>query len=194
MFTTTSARPFRLTGRARKTFLLLHILSAGAWFGIDVVLAVLVFTALGTDDTDVVVTCLRALELFAVWPMLAASLTCLVTGVVLGLGSKYGLLRYWWVAAKLVINVGMSALILFALRSGIGDAARYADRLAAGDPTAVLPGDLIFPPIVSPTLLLIAFVLSVFKPWGRIRRRHTSADVAAKPPLDGRAARSMSGV
>jgi hypothetical protein len=32
-------------------------------------------------------------------------------------------------------------------------------------------GDLIFPPIVSPTALLIAFVLAVFKPWGRIRKR-----------------------
>jgi hypothetical protein len=31
-------------------------------------------------------------------------------------------------------------------------------------------GDLIFPPIVSPTLLLVATVLAVFKPWGLIRK------------------------
>jgi hypothetical protein len=31
-------------------------------------------------------------------------------------------------------------------------------------------GNLIFPPIVSPTALLIAMVLAVFKPWGRIRK------------------------
>ena len=30
-------------------------------------------------------------------------------------------------------------------------------------------GDLIFPPVVSPTALLVAMVLAVFKPWGRIR-------------------------
>jgi hypothetical protein len=34
-------------------------------------------------------------------------------------------------------------------------------------------GDLIFPPIVSPAALAAAFVLAVFKPWGRIRRRAT---------------------
>jgi hypothetical protein len=32
-------------------------------------------------------------------------------------------------------------------------------------------GDLIFPPIVSPTALLLAVVLSLYKPWGRIRKR-----------------------
>ena len=33
-----------------------------------------------------------------------------------------------------------------------------------------LPTGLIFPPIVSPTALLMAMALAVFKPWGRIRR------------------------
>jgi hypothetical protein len=32
-------------------------------------------------------------------------------------------------------------------------------------------GDLVFPPIVSTGALLFAMVLSVFKPWGRVRRR-----------------------
>jgi hypothetical protein len=31
--------------------------------------------------------------------------------------------------------------------------------------------DLIYPPIVSPTLLLVAFVLAVFKPWCLILRK-----------------------
>jgi hypothetical protein len=38
-------------------------------------------------------------------------------------------------------------------------------------PSEVAVGDLIFPPIVSTSALLIAFVLAVFKPWGRIRKR-----------------------
>jgi hypothetical protein len=41
----------------------------------------------------------------------------------------------------------------------------------AGGAASLAVGDLIFPPIVSPTLLLVAFVLAVFKPWGRIRER-----------------------
>ena len=47
------ARPsvrWRLDGTARKSILVVHIASAGVWLGIDVVMAVLVFTALGSDD------------------------------------------------------------------------------------------------------------------------------------------------
>jgi hypothetical protein len=39
-------RPWRLGARTRKIFLVAHIASAGAWIGIDVVMGVLVFTAL----------------------------------------------------------------------------------------------------------------------------------------------------
>jgi hypothetical protein len=35
----------------------------------------------------------------------------LASGVVLGLGTKWGLIRYWWVAAKLVLNVVLVALV-----------------------------------------------------------------------------------
>jgi hypothetical protein len=35
-------------------------------------------------------------------------------------------------------------------------------------------GGLIFPPIVSTSALLVATVLAVFKPWGRIRKRLSS--------------------
>src|SRR6266487_4906372 len=40
----------RLGARTRKAVLVVHIASAGAWLGIDVVMAVLIFTALGSDD------------------------------------------------------------------------------------------------------------------------------------------------
>jgi hypothetical protein len=42
---------------------------------------------------------------FVVWPMLVSGLVCLATGLLLGLGTKWGLLRYWWVLVKLVVNL-----------------------------------------------------------------------------------------
>lgn len=166
-----AARPWRLGTRTRKGVLVVHIASAGAWIGIDIVMAVFVFTALLTDDTSVKALCYQALELFAVWPLLTVGLICLASGVTLGLGTKYGLVRYWWVAAKLTINLLFNALVLVSLKPGTSDVAEQGRRLAAGDDVTVVAGDLIFPPIVSPTLLMVAVVLSVYKPWGRIRRR-----------------------
>src|ERR687886_1115414 len=165
-----SNRPWRLGARTRKGVLVVHIVSAGVWIGIDVVMAVFIFTALLTDD-DTKALCFLALELFAVWPLLTTGLICLASGVVLGLGTKYGLVRYWWVAIKLVLNIVLSALVLIALRPEVSRAAEQGWRFAAGEPASLVVGNLIFPPIVSPTALLIAVVLAVFKPWGLIRKR-----------------------
>src|SRR3569833_693126 len=146
-----------LKPRARKWYLVAHIFSAGLWIGMDAVLGILVCTALISDDAAVVATRLRALGLFAVWPLLAAALLTLASGAVLGLGSKYGLVSYWWVAVKLAVNVLMALLILFALRPGIDEEAEHSEGL-------------LYPVVVAPALLLFACVLSVFKSWGRVRK------------------------
>src|SRR3712207_8806435 len=85
---------------------------SGVWLGIDVVMAVFVFTALLANDDNTKALCYRALELFAVWPLLTTGLVCLASGAVLGFGTKYGLVRYWWVATKLVLNIVLTALVL----------------------------------------------------------------------------------
>ena len=36
----------------------------------------------------------------------------LLTGILLGLGSRYGLVRYWWVTVKLALNPVLSGLVL----------------------------------------------------------------------------------
>jgi hypothetical protein len=161
---------WRLGNRTRKSILVLHIASAGAWLGVDVVMGVLIFTALASDDPATRALCYRALELVAVGPLLACGLLSLLTGVVLGLGSRYGLRRYWWVAGKLGLNLVLTALVLVALAPEVAAHADQARRFQAGLPVPLEVGQLIFPPIVSPAALLVAMVLAVFKPWGRIRQ------------------------
>ena len=164
--------PWRLRGRTRKTVLILHILSAGTWFGVDVIVAVLVLTGWLSGSSSARGLAYQALGTFVVWPMLTAGLVSLVTGVILGLGSKYGLIRYWWVAVKLVLNVVLCTLILVALQPGLGDVAQYGRDLAAGTATTERDmSNLFFPPVVSLSALTLATVLAVAKPWGRLRKR-----------------------
>ena len=169
----TPARPpWRLRGRTRKTVLVAHILSVGTWVGIDVLVGVLVLAGRLSDDTAVRAAAYQALGTFVVWPMLTAGLASLVTGVVLGLGSRYGLVRYWWVAVKLVLNLVLCTLILLLLRPELGEVAAYGRALAAGTADDRDLSTLFFPPAVSLSALTLATVLSVAKPWGRLRRRH----------------------
>ena len=167
------AAPAFVLGRAwRRTTLIVHVISAGAWIGIDVMVAVLVGVGWFGTDTEVRSLAYRALATFVVWPMLTSGLICLATGLVLGLGTKWGLLRYWWVAVKLVLNLALCTLILVALQPGMAEVAEYGRAVSAGgavDPAVV--SELFFPPAVSLTALTFATVLGVVKPWGRLRRR-----------------------
>ncbi|MFE7504049.1 hypothetical protein [Promicromonospora sp. NPDC057488] len=159
-----------LPPRVRKAVLTLHIVSAGAWIGIDVLVAVLAGIGLGGGSAAVRGLALRALAQFVVTPMLVAALVCLATGLLLGLATKWGLLRYWWVAVKLAMNLVLCTLILVALRPGMADVGAAGGAIEAGQvPTSDI-SFLVYPPTVSLTALAVATVLSVYKPWGRVRR------------------------
>ena len=113
-----------------------------------------------------------ALAVFCVPLLLTLGLISLTTGVVLGLGTRFGLLRYWWVVTKLVISLVLITLVLIALRPTLLDAATQTalvDGTLAERLTDVRR-NMIFPPIVSTSALLFASWLSVYKPRGVTRR------------------------
>lgn len=169
-------RRWRLSGRGRKAVLLVHVAVAGTWLGVDVVLGVLVLTAATSDDAVAPAAALVSVAEFATTPLVVVAALTLASGVLLGLGTKYGLVRYWWVAVKLVLNLVLVGLVLGLLGPAVTAVAADArDTLAAGGPPPEV-GQLAFPPIVSTTAVLIAFTLSVFKPWGRVRRSTPTAD------------------
>lgn len=158
----------QLSRVSRRVLLVAHIASAGAWMGIDIVVAVLVLTGRFGGDDQLRSLAYRALAAFVVWPMLVSGLICLATGVSLGLGTRWGLLRYWWVAAKLALNVVLCTLIIVALQPAMPEVDAYGRELLTGTPDPARVTDMFYPPAVSLTALTLATVLAVFKPWGRI--------------------------
>ena len=167
-----------LSRRWRRVTLVTHIVSVGAWIGIDVIVAVLVLVGWFGNDVEVRSLAYRALAEFVVWPMLVSALLSLVTGLVLGLGTKWGLVRYWWVAVKLGLNLVLCTLILVALQPGMDEVAAYGRDLLTSDPDSATVSTLFFPPAVSLSTLTLAVVLAVVKPWGRTswgRKRRTTS-------------------
>ena len=161
----------KLAPRVRKAVLTLHIFSAGAWIGIDVLVAVLVGVGLSGGSDAARGLALRALAEYVVSPMLVSALVCLGSGLLLGLATKWGLVRYWWVAVKLVMNVLLCVLIVVALRPGMPEVGAAGEVIEAGQVPATDVSFLVFPPTVSLTVLAAATLLSVYKPWGRVRPR-----------------------
>lgn len=157
---------WRPSPKLRKTLLLVHIAAAGAWLGIDLVLGILTATALAAEAAPASAAAV-SIAAFTTWPLITVGLLTLATGILLGIGSKYGLIRYWWVLAKLVLNIVLVALVPILLLSGV--ATLHASGLAAleggGKPTVAATA--LFPPIMSSIAVSTAMTLSVFKPWGR---------------------------
>lgn len=167
---------FELGIRIRRGVLALHIIAAGAWIGIDVMVAVLVGVGRFGDDPATRSAAYQAIGRFAVAPMLTAALACLATGLLLGLATKWGLVRYWWVLIKLIITVALCTLIVVALRPGMDEVTAAGVAIGDGRRPLTALDSLFFPPAVSLSALSAAVLLSTYKPWGRTRR-HTSRGV-----------------
>jgi uncharacterized membrane protein len=157
-------RPRRL--RARKPLLVAHLIVSGTWLGAvvaDLFLGISAATSGGEELADAYYAVMDRLVNNL---MPAAALTTLATGLLLALTTKWGLLRHYWVLAKLVLAVATVVVGVAAIDGAIQDtiAARAADHSATAN-------DLLLPAIAAtPLMLATAFTLAITKPWGRTRR------------------------
>jgi hypothetical protein len=146
---------FRLRGRAHKVALTAHILTSVGWFGIAIVVAFCGLAAAASDDRVLASALYRTMET-APWLSIPAGLAAVATGVLLGLGTSFGLVRHWWVVVKIVIA---SAVIV-------------TDAVLVGHVAHDAVAGRVGPPLYGSTIahvvvLGVATVLSVFKPRGR---------------------------
>jgi hypothetical protein len=171
--TTTIKRdnPWRLGPGARKVVMVLHAIAGIGWMGVDVALFVLLTNARTTDDPALVASGFNAIAMIVPVAVPPLSLGVLVTGLLLGLGTRWGLVRYWWVLVKLALSLVMTVLVFTSLLPAISGmtvlsaTALSADALRAS--LGPLPTMLMFPPVVSFIMLGVAALLSIFKPWQR---------------------------
>jgi uncharacterized membrane protein len=150
----------RIRPAVRRIVLVTHIVAGVGLLGsVAGVLAINVRAAT-TGDAELAAASYELLAMFTLMFGIPLSFAGLVTGVLLGLATPWGVVRHAWVATKLALLVGVilvGSLVLGpgtdAMRSGAGGAEA---RLIAGSAYDVVA-------------LLLATGLSVFKP--RRRRR-----------------------
>jgi hypothetical protein len=169
-----TGQPWRLSARARKVTLVAHIAAGGGWLGMEIVLGVLVVTALSSGSDRDTAAISIAIAAFANWPLVVVGAITFATGMLLAIGSKFGLVRYWWVLAKIVVNLMLVTLVIVLLSPGVAELGSTAREYleGAGAPVVLTP-QILFPPIVASTAMLFAMTLGMFKPWGRISRTRT---------------------
>ena len=155
-----------MTPPFRKAALTLHVLASVGWIGSILGFLVLAVVGWRTADIETMRACYLALAIVGWWAIVPLSLASFVTGVVQGLGTEWGVVRHWWVVAKLGINVVASALLLLHMQP--------VDWLAAAVRSSAIPpeldgfrGQLVADAGAAVAVLVVATALSVWKPRGR---------------------------
>jgi hypothetical protein len=138
------------------------VITAVGWLGSDLVLLTLAAAGLAGYRPEVVYPAMGFVGLVLFLPL---SFAVWLIGVVNAWTTPWGLLRHWWVIVKLILTTAMLVAVFFALRPGLESA--LAEGAALDQQERI---GLMFPPVVSTSVLVFATVISTFKPWGRTRR------------------------
>ena len=162
----------RLSPRLRDVVLAAHVIVSVGWLGVVAAALALASAAAAADDPSVA----RALSLglaeivdiLVMPPPASFSLAALLTGVVLSLGTKWGLFRHYWIVAKLALTV---AVIL----SGMLLVDAWVQQAVAEGPGAGPARTRLIVASAAHALMLgAATVLSVYKPRGQFGRGRRS--------------------
>ncbi|MFE5025439.1 DUF2269 domain-containing protein [Streptomyces sp. NPDC056656] len=163
----------KLRRPARRATLVAHVTSSACWLGLTLGLLALAVTAITTGSDPMVEAACRAMKVFTDWLVIPLALFTLLSGLLLSLGTPWGLARHRWVYVKFWLTLATTAASIFALRPGVNAAVA---TVMAGTPLPQ-PSDLVAGPIVSLAAHLFMTVISVLKPWGltrRGRKRHAA--------------------
>lgn len=149
----------------RRLALTAHILSSVGWMGALLVYLIVAVAAMMDASGPMIPAIWPIFELMgdrALVPLAAASL---VTGVIMGMSTKWGLFRHYWVIFKLVLTTTAAAVLLKHM-----DLVGAVTRIARRDPAhpalfGAVPGEIVH---AAGGLLvpLTALILSVYKPRG----------------------------
>ncbi|MEU1345692.1 DUF2269 domain-containing protein [Streptomyces sp. NPDC005776] len=149
-----------LKRRLRRSLLVTHVSVSVSWLGLTVCLLTLGITAFATGDPVTAQAATRAMKIFGDWLVVPVALAALLSGLILSLGTPWGLARHRWVWTKFWLTLVTTGLSVFSLRPGIDGAAERG--------TADI--DLVVAPSVAGATYLFITAISVLKPWGPTRR------------------------
>jgi uncharacterized membrane protein len=150
--------PRHLRPKTRRALLSMHVISSVGLLGASSALLLLAITAASTSDPELAHSAYRFMSMFGFVFGIPLSFSALITGVVLGLGSKWGVLRYPWVTIKL-------GLLLTTILSGALVIGRVSEQMADG--TGGSETQLLVAGAYNVVALVTSTILSIYKPGRR---------------------------
>ena len=149
----------------RKFVLTAHITFAVGWLGVVAGFLALAIIGLKSQDSQTVRSAYLAMDLVTRFVIVPLSFAPLITGPILSLGTPWGLVRHYWILAKLVITI-LSTLILLVHIQPIS----YLSTAAANGTLSSADSGIQLQMVIASTAALVALLvanfLAVYKPKG----------------------------
>lgn len=148
----------------RKFALTTHVTASVGWLGAVAGFLALALAVQGGYDPSLLRGLYLAMWLTGWYVIVPLCLASLLTGLVMSLGTKWGLFRHYWVTVKFLLTA-ISALILF----GFTQTLSYLGVLAADTTPSVAEFNQspVSHSVGGLVVLLIITALSIYKPWGK---------------------------
>jgi hypothetical protein len=149
----------------RKLVLSAHLTLSVGWIGAIAAYTALDLTAATSHDPQTLRAAYLGMGLIAGTVIVPLAIASLITGVVVSIGTKWGLFRHWWVVISLVLTTFASVVLMVETRTINALAAMAADPTTSTNDLRSMGSTLVHS-IGGTVVLLMVLVLNVYKPRG----------------------------
>ncbi len=157
-----------MSPRLRKFVLAAHITLAVGWIGAVAAYIALDVAAATSRDAPTVRAAWIAMESIARYVIVPLALASLLTGLVMALGTRWGLFRHYWVLISLLLTTIATVVLLGETQTISRFAHIAADPTTSSDDLLSLGSTLVHS-VGGMVVLLVIQVLNVYKPQGMTR-------------------------
>lgn len=152
----------------RNLTLAVHLTVSVGWIGAVAAYIALDISAATGQDAEMLRTAYLSMDRIARYVIVPLAFASLLTGLVVALGTKWGLFRHYWVVISLLLTMFATVVLMNETRT-IG---YFAD--VAADPTASADdlrglGSTLVHSVGGTVVLLVILVLNIYKPRGMTR-------------------------
>jgi hypothetical protein len=164
----------------RRFWLAAHIGSSVGWIGAVMAFIVLDVATVTSDGVALLRGAYIAMDLITRWAIVPLAIVAFATGLVVSLGTKWGLFRHYWVVVSLILTAA-STIVLLVQIPLIWHRAAMASDPTTTDAAIQGMGNLLLHSIGGTLVLLVIMVLNIYKPRGLTRYGWRKQQAASLP-------------
>jgi hypothetical protein len=154
-----------MTPNVRKFALVAHVTASVGWLGAVAAYIALDVAGATSQDAQTLRSAYLAMESIARYVIVPLAFASLFTGIVMSLGTKWGLFRHYWVVISLLLTIMATIVLMLETQTISYFADMAADPTMSSDDLRGLGSTLVHS-VGGTVVLLVILVLNVYKPRG----------------------------